>query len=276
MTPSVARKPCTRSKSSPGVRMVTASGVPASRISSGSSAATVSGRVVCTGPADAQHRCPAGDSSHEQDGTHAAPTVTPWTRCRPYTAVVLAGGKAARLGGQAKPQLEVGGRTDARRRARRGRRRRAARRRRPAAAGPRRTSSWSASSRPAAARSPPLRAGLAEVSTDVVALLAGDLPFLTAALVAELRAAADRRRRPRRRRRRPRPVPARGLADGGAAGGGGRRRRARRRCAGCSRRWPSGRLRPGSRRARPPPWLDCDTPADLARARRLARGDLDG
>ena len=33
-----------------------------------------------------------------------------------------------------------------------------------------------------------LRAGLAEVSTDVVALLAGDLPFLTAALVAELRA----------------------------------------------------------------------------------------
>ena len=29
----------------------------------------------------------------------------------PYTAVVLAGGRAARLGGQAKPQLEVGGRT---------------------------------------------------------------------------------------------------------------------------------------------------------------------
>jgi molybdopterin-guanine dinucleotide biosynthesis protein A len=28
----------------------------------------------------------------------------------PYTAVVLAGGKAARLGGQAKPQLLVGGR----------------------------------------------------------------------------------------------------------------------------------------------------------------------
>ena len=33
-----------------------------------------------------------------------------------------------------------------------------------------------------------LRAGLAEVPTDVVALLAGDLPFLTGALVAELRA----------------------------------------------------------------------------------------
>ena len=29
----------------------------------------------------------------------------------PYTAVVLAGGRAARLGGRAKPQLEVGGRT---------------------------------------------------------------------------------------------------------------------------------------------------------------------
>ncbi|HZB21939.1 MAG TPA: NTP transferase domain-containing protein, partial [Blastococcus sp.] len=28
----------------------------------------------------------------------------------PFTAVVLAGGRAARLGGQAKPQLAVGGR----------------------------------------------------------------------------------------------------------------------------------------------------------------------
>jgi molybdopterin-guanine dinucleotide biosynthesis protein A len=111
-----------------------------------------------------------------------------------------------------------------------------------------------------------LRVGLAEVSTDVVALLAGDLPFLTAALVAELRArltgdgvlvvddggrdqyllgvwrTAALRRRPR--------APA-----------------ARRRCAGCSPRSRSRRYRPVVAPGTPPPWTDCDTPADLARAR---------
>ena len=156
-----------------------------------------------------------------------------------YTAVVLAGGRAARLGGQAKPQLAVGGRTDPRRRARRRRRRRrggssSARRSRS-----RPTSSSSASSRPAAGRWPPLRAGLADVATDVVAVLAGDLPFLTAELVARPARAAHRRRRPGRRRRRPRPVPAGRLADGGTAGGRRRPRPGRRRCAACSHRSPS-------------------------------------
>ncbi|OMQ15636.1 molybdopterin-guanine dinucleotide synthase, partial [Modestobacter sp. VKM Ac-2676] len=33
------------------------------------------------------------------------------TELPPFAAVVLAGGRAARLGGQAKPQLDVGGRT---------------------------------------------------------------------------------------------------------------------------------------------------------------------
>ncbi len=44
MTPSAARNPATRSKSWPGVRIVIVSGLPATRISSGSSTASVSGR----------------------------------------------------------------------------------------------------------------------------------------------------------------------------------------------------------------------------------------
>src|ERR1700712_3990600 len=110
ITPSVARKPCTRSKSSPGVRIVTASGVPPRRISSGSSAATVSGRVVRWAPLMRS----TGVRLVTRPTDRTVPTrglyrvaVDPGT---PYTAVVLAGGKAARWGGQAKPQLQVGGR----------------------------------------------------------------------------------------------------------------------------------------------------------------------
>ncbi|MCW2684412.1 MAG: hypothetical protein JWP33_2325, partial [Blastococcus sp.] len=104
----------------------------------------------------------------------------------PCTAVVLAGGKAARLGGQAKPQLVVGGRpmletvldavADATHRVVVG----------PPQAVPADVvlvREQPPGGGPVAA----LRAGLAEVSTDVVLLLAGDLPFLTAALVQELR-----------------------------------------------------------------------------------------
>src|SRR3954462_1595465 len=113
MTASVARKPCTRSKSSPGVRMVTASGAPPSRISRGSSAATVSGRVLCTVPRMRSTGVRLVTRPTGTNGTHAAgltvqvmdePVPLP-----PYAAVVLAGGRAARLGGQAKPQLEIGG-----------------------------------------------------------------------------------------------------------------------------------------------------------------------
>nr|MDP9460395.1 NTP transferase domain-containing protein [Actinomycetota bacterium] len=105
----------------------------------------------------------------------------------PYTAVVLAGGRAARLGGRPKPQLEVGGRTmlaavlaavaDADRRV---------------VVGPPqplpddvvRVREEPPGGGPVAA----LRAGLPEVPTDVVAVLAGDLPFLTGDLVTQLRA----------------------------------------------------------------------------------------
>lgn len=45
MTPSLTRNPAASAKSSPGVRIVMASGLPFSRISRGSSATRVSGRV---------------------------------------------------------------------------------------------------------------------------------------------------------------------------------------------------------------------------------------
>jgi molybdopterin-guanine dinucleotide biosynthesis protein A len=191
----------------------------------------------------------------------------------PYTALVLAGGRAARLGGQAKPQLEVGGRTmlaavlgavaDAERRV---------------VVGPPQpvpddvvvVREQPPGGGPVAA----LRAGLPAVESDVVALLAGDLPFLSAALVAQLRAA---------------------LAGDGVlvVDDGGRDqfllgvwRTAALRAALPGTGGPMslrrvlapltvGRLRPRVPPGTPPPWLDCDTPADLARARAVA-ADLDG
>ena len=188
----------------------------------------------------------------------------------PYTAVVLAGGKAARLGGQAKPQLEVGGRTmlaavlaavaDAELRVVVGPSQ-------PVPDGVRQLREQPPRGGPVAA----LRAGLAEVSTDVVAVLAGDLPFLTAALVADLRAR---------------------LTDDGVmvVDDGGRDqyllgvwRTASLRAATADVRGPTSlrrvlaplvvtRYRPSVEPGTPPPWTDCDTPADLARARAAAGG----
>jgi len=186
----------------------------------------------------------------------------------PYTAVVLAGGKAARLGGQAKPQLEVGGRTmlaavlaavsDADRRVVVGPRQPVPEdvvlvRERPPGGGP------------VAA----LRAGLAEVPTEVVTVLAGDLPFLTGALITELRG----------------QLSGDGVLvvdDGGrdqlllgvwrtaalrsAVAGSSGPTSMRRVLAPLSVR----RVRPAAVPGQPPPWLDCDTPADLARARAAA------
>ena len=193
-------------------------------------------------------------------------------RGTPYTAVVLAGGKAARLGGQAKPQLEVGGRTmldtvlaavaDAELRI---------------VVGP--PQQVPADVRQVRERPPgggpvaALRAGLAEVSTDVVVLLAGDLPFLTGGLVAELRA--------------------RLTGDGVLVVDDGGRdqyligvwRTAALRAAAADVHGPTslrrvmgrldvGRFRPAVQPGTPPPWTDCDTPADLARARAIAEGHL--
>ena len=190
----------------------------------------------------------------------------------PYTAVVLAGGRAARLGGQAKPQLRVGGRTmleavlaavdDA-----------AAR----VVVGPPQTVPSDVvllrevppGGGPVAA----LRAGLADVATEVVAVLAGDLPFLTGPLIAELRATL--------------------VDDGVFVVDDGNRdqyllgawRTAPLREAVARATGPTSlrkvlaplavrRLRPDVGPGEPPPWLDCDTPADLARARAIADGHL--
>jgi molybdopterin-guanine dinucleotide biosynthesis protein A len=191
----------------------------------------------------------------------------------PCTAVVLAGGRAARLGGQVKPQLVVGGRPmlatvlDA-----------------VAGAAGRIVVGPPQSVPPDVVlvrEQPPgggpvaaLRAGLAEVSTDVVVLLAGDLPFLTAALIEELR----------------RRLTGDGILVVDDIGRDqllvGAWRTAALRAAVAGSNGPTSlrkvfaplavrRLRPVVPPGAPPPWMDCDTPAELARARQLA-GDLPG
>ena len=191
----------------------------------------------------------------------------------PYAALVLAGGRAARLGGQDKPQLEVGGRTmlaavlaavaDAERRVVVGPPQPVPEdvvvvREQPPGGGP------------VAA----LRAGLPAIGTEVVAVLAGDLPFLTPALVGDLRRAL--------------------VGDGVLVVDDGGRdqfllgvwRTAALRAAVPGAGGPTSlrrvlaplavdRLRPVVPPGSPPPWMDCDTPADLARARAVA-ADLDG
>ncbi len=191
----------------------------------------------------------------------------------PFSALVLAGGRAARLGGQAKPQLVVGGRTmlAAVLGATVGAERRVVVgppqpvpddvivvREQPPGGGP------------VAA----LRAGLPTIASDVVAVLAGDLPFLRPPLIAQLRAAlagdgvlvVDDAGRDQyllgvwRTDALRAALPA---ADGPAS--------LRRMLAPLTVE----RLHPSVPPGAPPPWLDCDTPADLARARAVALG-LDG
>ncbi|MGY1807201.1 molybdenum cofactor guanylyltransferase [Blastococcus sp. SYSU D00669] len=186
----------------------------------------------------------------------------------PYAAVVLAGGRAARLGGQAKPQLEVGGRSilaavlaavaDADPRVVVGPPQ-------PVPAGVVVVREEPPRGGPVAA----LRAGLAAVPTDVVAVLAGDLPFLTAGLVRSLRE--------------------RLTGDGVLVVDDTGRdqlllgvwRTAVLRAAVADVAGPTSmrkvlsplavrRFRPPTVPGVPPPWTDCDTPADLARAREAA------
>ncbi|MCA0146091.1 molybdenum cofactor guanylyltransferase [Blastococcus sp. LR1] len=186
----------------------------------------------------------------------------------PYSAVVLAGGRAARLGGQAKPQLEVGGRTmlhavldavaDADRRI---------------VVGPPQPTPPDVvvvrEEPPGGGPVAALRAGLREVDTDVVAVLAGDLPFLTADVIGDLRreSSADgilvvddtgrdqlllgvwRTERLRT-----------AVADPDAPAALHRALRG----LDITRHRPS--LVPGT----PAPWVDCDTPEELARARQVA------
>ena len=185
-----------------------------------------------------------------------------------YTAVVLAGGRAARLGGQAKPQLIVGDRpilaavldavADAERRI---------------VVGPPQpvpldvllTREHPAGGGPVAA----IGAGLADAGTDVVLVLAGDLPFLTAELVGRLRErltgdgvlVVDDTGRDQYLLGAWRTTTLRGAVA--AAQGPTSLRKVLAPLA-------VRRLRPEVPAGRPPPWLDCDTPADLARARAMA------
>ncbi|MFB4302821.1 molybdenum cofactor guanylyltransferase [Actinomadura sp. NTSP31] len=186
-----------------------------------------------------------------------------------FDAVLLAGGRARRLGGADKPAAPVGGRT---------------------------LIEWVAAAVSGASRTivvgpprdvlpdairvredppgsgpvPALRAGLAEVRAPWVALLAADLPFLRPAHIAALLDAAGER------------AGAVLVDDDGReqwlAGcwRTGRLRDALAAYTGASLRGVLGPLDPaavvlpaGDR----PPWYDCDTPDDLARADGLARPD---
>ena len=182
-----------------------------------------------------------------------------------YDAVVLAGGKAARLGGRAKPQLVVGTRTileavlaavaDAGRRVVVGPPQ-------PVPAGVRLVREQPPGGGPVAA----LHAGLGQVEAEVVAVLAGDLPFVTADLVGELRGrltgdgvlVVDDTGRDQLLLGVWRTAVLRAALPAQAA-----HVPLRRVLAPLAVR----RLRPAVPPGVPPPWTDCDTPADLARAR---------
>ncbi|GAA0374689.1 hypothetical protein GCM10009530_26510 [Microbispora corallina] len=106
----------------------------------------------------------------------------------PYDAVILAGGRAERLGGADKPGALVGGRPLVERVAAA-----VAAARALVVVGPPRTGLRAVFTRedpPGGGPVPALRAGLAEVAAPWVALLAADLPFLTAAHVSALLRAA--------------------------------------------------------------------------------------
>jgi molybdopterin-guanine dinucleotide biosynthesis protein A len=183
----------------------------------------------------------------------------------PWTALVLAGGRAARLGGRPKPQLEVGGRTmlDAVLAAADGATARIV------VGPPQRVPQGVLVLRenpPGGGPVAALRAGLTRVQTDVVAVLAADLPFLTTEVLGQLLARLQRD----------------GVLVVDDSGrdqlllGVWRTAALRRMLAG-----PAGptsmrrllaplaidRMQPAVTEGQPPPWTDCDTPADLARAR---------
>jgi molybdopterin-guanine dinucleotide biosynthesis protein A len=182
--------------------------------------------------------------------------------------IVLAGGGARRLGGRDKPGLLVGDRTLLQSVVDAGAEAGA---QRVVVVGPRRAGvagvAFVSEEPPGAGPVPALRRGLAEVTAPWAVVLAADLPFLRAAHVGALLRAA-----------------ARGGAGAVLADDSGRpqwlagcwRAAALREALdgydGDSLRGLLGPLRPAMARldpapGEPPPWLDCDTPEDLERAR---------
>jgi molybdopterin-guanine dinucleotide biosynthesis protein A len=193
----------------------------------------------------------------------------------PFAAVVLAGGRAARLGGQPKPQLDVGGRSmlaavlaavaDAGTRV---------------VVGPPQPVPAGVllvrEEPPGGGPVPALAAGLAAVGdAEVVAVLAADLPFVTVAAVSALR---ER-------------LTGDGVLMVDDTGrdqlllGVWRTAALRAATAGARPHMPLRavlsplavrRYRPPATPGVPAPWTDCDTPAELARARTTAGGGLPG
>src|SRR4051812_4394940 len=184
----------------------------------------------------------------------------------PFAAVVLAGGRAARLGGQPKPQLDVGGRTML-----------AAVLSALTGAEPRVVVGppqpvpdgvlQVREQPPGGGPVPALAAGLAEVGdVEVVALLAADLPFVTPAVVTALRErltgdgvlVVDDTGRDQLLLGVWRPAVLRSVTTGVRP-----HTPLRVVLAPLAVR----RYRPPASSGVPAPWTDCDTPAELARAR---------
>jgi molybdopterin-guanine dinucleotide biosynthesis protein A len=189
-----------------------------------------------------------------------------------WTAVVLAGGRAARLGGQPKPQLEVGGRSmlatvlaaceGAAARVVVGPPQ-------PVPQGVRLVREQPPGGGPVAA----MRAGMAVVETDVVAVLAADLPFLTADLLAQLRErlsgdgvlVVDDAGRDQLLLGVWRTAALRAAVSRAGGPTAEHKLSMRKVLAPLAVR----RFRPEVPPGRPAPWTDCDTPTDLARARAV-------
>jgi molybdopterin-guanine dinucleotide biosynthesis protein A len=188
----------------------------------------------------------------------------------PFGIIVLAGGRGTRLGGRDKPGLVVAGRTLIGAVVAAGT---AAGARQVIVVGPERAGldgvSFVTEEPPGAGPVPALRRGLAEATTPWVAVLAADLPFLRPDDLSTLRRAADGQH---------------GAVFADDAGrpqwlvGCWRAETLRRAAAGYDGSSLGGLFGPlgpvlvrvAPAPGAPPPWLDCDTPEDLDRARGWA------
>ena len=188
-----------------------------------------------------------------------------------FGIIVLAGGRGTRLGGRDKPGLVVGGRTLIGAVVAAGT---AAGTGQVVVVGPERAGLdgvlFVAEEPPGAGPVPALRRGLAEVTSPWVAVLAADLPFLRPDDLASLRRAAAGHHGAVLADEEGWPQWLVGCWQTGTL------RRAAAAYGGTSLRGLLGPLdpvlvRPAPAPGAPPPWLDCDTPEDLDRARGWAR-----